>query len=96
MHEKLSEEDLKKAFTDPAGVFPSPQAVIDQEGLTDEQKIEILKRWEYDARELMVMEEEAFPAAEPNSTLDLVLDALRQLNAGKDGPQPSPTKHGGM
>ena len=95
MQEKLSEEDLEKALTDPAGIFPAPQAVLDQEGLTDEQKIEILRRWEYDAREVMVMEEETFPAAEPSPTLDQVLDALRRLGAGSDDPRPSPTKQGG-
>ncbi len=96
MHKKLSDEDLQKALTDPASVFPAPQAVLDQDGLTDRQKIDILRRWEYDARELMVMEEEALPATEPTATLDLVLDALHRLGAVDDRPQPSPTKQGGI
>ncbi|MDX1500419.1 MAG: hypothetical protein R3176_11005 [Woeseiaceae bacterium] len=96
MQKELSAEDLQMALTDPASVFPAPQAVLDQVGLTDRQKIEILRRWEYDARELMVMEEEALPATGPSATLDLVLRALHELGAVDDAPHPSPTKQGGV
>ncbi len=96
MQMKLSDEDLQKAFTDPASVFPAPRAVLDQDGLSDPQKIEILRRWEYDARELMVMEEEALPATGPTAMLDLVLEALHELGAVDDAPHPSPTKQGGI
>lgn len=96
MQKKLSDEDLQRALTDPASVFPAPQAVVEQDDLSNEQKIEILRRWEYDARELMVMEEEALPATEPSPTLDLVLEALHCLGAIDDAPHPSPTKQGGV
>ena len=42
---------------DPTMVFKDPTDVIADENLSRDQKIEILRRWEYDARELEVAEE---------------------------------------
>jgi hypothetical protein len=50
--------DLEKAKLDPSSVFDAPAAVCNSVELTPEQKIEILRRWEYDARELQVAAEE--------------------------------------
>ncbi len=44
--------DLDKALLDPASVFKTPEGVLNSHELSREQKIEILRRWEYDAREL--------------------------------------------
>lgn len=44
--------DIEKAMLDPVSVFACPDEVFDDQSLTREQKIEILRRWEYDAREL--------------------------------------------
>ncbi len=49
--------DVKKAMLDPTMVFKEPKEVVANDELTRDQKIEILRRWEYDARELEVAEE---------------------------------------
>ena len=51
--------DLKKAMLDPTRVFGEPADVVASNELTRDQKIEILRRWEYDAHQLEVAEEEA-------------------------------------
>ncbi len=49
--------DLKQALLDPESIFAGPEEVCDNAELTTAQKIEILRRWEYDAHELEVAEE---------------------------------------
>ncbi len=44
--------DLKQAQLDPGSVFSSPEQLRDHHALTREQKIDILRRWAYDASEL--------------------------------------------
>lgn len=95
MGDKLSDEKKQAALRDPASVFGDPQDVLGQAGLSDDEKIEILRRWEYDARELQVMEEESLPSREPATTLDSVLAALRRLGAGPGTENSPPTKQGG-
>ena len=51
--------ELKKAMLAPTMVFKDPKDVVANVELTRDQKIEILRRWEYDARQLEVAEEEA-------------------------------------
>ena len=51
--------DVKQATLDPTSVFKEPTDVGADETMSRDQKIEILHRWEYDARELEVAEEEA-------------------------------------
>jgi len=89
--------DIKKALTNPSAIFRQPQDVVERSDLTREQKIEILRRWEYDARELQVAEEEGMkaPAGEPPTVLDAILIALRLLHAGADVEHSAPTKQGG-
>ena len=88
--------DVKKALTDPSAVFKKPQEVIETDGLSREQKIEILRRWEYDVRELQVADEEGMAPADPQPViLDAVLNALRSLGAPADIERSAPTKQGG-
>ncbi|WP_341502322.1 hypothetical protein [Gallaecimonas sp. GXIMD4217] len=70
--------NIDKILEDPSRRFESPEAVCDEEGLTLEQKIHILRQWEYDARELAVAEEENM-AGGPDSRLDRILAAIRRL-----------------
>lgn len=72
--------DYQEALKDPAACFGSPDEVVDAAGLTAEQKIEILKRWETDARLLMVAEEENMTEGE-EAQLARVQEALRRLGA---------------
>lgn len=85
--------DIEKALLDPASVFKGPRDVLHREDLTREQKIKILRRWEYDARQLQVATEESMRGPEPVA-LDQVLNALRELDAG-GAERSAPTKHGG-
>ena len=86
--------DIDKAMTNPAGVFATPDEVCEADGLSNEQKVGILRRWEYDARELQVAEEENMAGAALDWTLDDVLAALRRLGADSGGGA-NPTKQGG-
>ncbi len=88
--------DLGKAMLDPTTVFRGPEDVLQRDELTREQKIEILRRWKYDALELQVAEEENMGSEQPSDILDRVLQALRALNAGPDSEHSPPTKHGGV
>lgn len=81
--------DLKAAFRDPAAVFATPEDVIAHPALTAEQKIEILRSWEYDAAEGEVATEEGMPGAD-NGLLRRVLFALESL--GVDSGTTGPTK----
>lgn len=86
--------DLDKAMLDPGSVFDKPSDVLDAEDITRDQKIEILKRWEYDARELQVASEENMP--DNNSgLLDSVLEALHSLGVFSEESE-APTKQGGV
>lgn len=84
--------DLDKALLDPASVFSSPAAVCEETDLTHVQKIDILRRWEYDARELQVAEEENMTSDTSKNYLSQVLDALHRLGAGEDLDHSPPTK----
>lgn len=88
--------DLDQAILDPASVFATPEAVLLHEGLSKQQKIEVLRRWAYDASEVCVAVEEGMPGGE-NNTLRRIMLALDQLCGGVDvdrvGP---PTKQHGI
>ncbi len=84
--------ELKKAMLDPTTVFKEPKDVVANVELTRDQKIEILRRWEYDARELEVAEEEAGMAVRRPEMFDLVVQALHTLSAERDTEHSPPTK----
>jgi len=87
--------DVKKALINPSAVFKRPEDVIDSNELTREQKIEILKRWEYDARELQVADEESMTAPRPEPVALESIHALRSLGAPANVEHSAPTKQGG-
>jgi hypothetical protein len=87
--------DIKQALLDPAAVFRTPQEVLEAQDLSRQQKIEVLRRWEYDVRELEVAEEENMPG--PSGVeLDEVLQALLALGVSIDTEHSPPTKEGGV
>lgn len=88
--------NVKEALLNPAAVFHGPKEVVQNSDLSRQQKIEILRRWEYDARQLQVADEESMtaPRAEP-VPLDAILKALRALDAPADVEHSAPTKQGG-
>ena len=88
--------DVKEALLNPASVFKTVEEVVENGVLTREQKIEILRRWEYDVRGLQVADEEGMTAPKPQVvTLDVILEALRKLGAPADVEHSAPTKQGG-
>lgn len=74
------QNDFEQALKDPASRFANPGEVLDDDAFSREQKIEILKRWDSDARQLMAASDENMPGGEPPQ-LQAIQDALRQLGA---------------
>jgi hypothetical protein len=86
--------DFEKALLDPSLIFKTPAEILANNDLSTEEKIKILQKWEYDARELQVAEEEGMRGPQTVS-LDDVLRALRSLGAPADTERSAPTKQGG-
>lgn len=87
--------DMDQALLDPGSVFATPDLVLLHDGLSKAQKIEILRRWEYDASEGCVAAEEGMPAGE-SDLLRRILLALGRLSGGIDVEHVGPTKHHGI
>ncbi len=96
MNQTMTKDQLTQAMLDPSSMFSSPMAIVGDEHLSTDQKIDLLRRWEYDAREMQVADEEGFPAREPGSLLDTIIIALHRLGAGPDIEHSPPTKQGGV
>jgi hypothetical protein len=87
--------DMDQALLDPGSVFSSPEVLLEHDGLSGAEKIEILRRWEYDASEICVAVEEGMPGDESN-LLRRVLLALEQLSGDVHTEQIGPTKQHGI
>jgi hypothetical protein len=76
-----SEVDLDKAKLEPSSVFEHPQDVLTASGLTREDKLAVLARWELDAEALLRATEEGMPPEnrDPAELLRAVHLALRTL-----------------
>ncbi|MEJ2471622.1 MAG: hypothetical protein P8Y96_10965 [Desulfuromonadales bacterium] len=86
--------DFEKALLNPAKLFAHPRDVLKEASLTREQKVKVLKHWEYEALELEVAEEENMAGDSP-SILSDVLEALHRLAVDVDTEHRPPTKQGG-
>jgi len=64
--------------------LPDPKHVLTDPSLTTQQKIEKLRRWSYDAREIDVANEEGMGGIPRPSNLGAIQDALRELGANDD------------
>jgi hypothetical protein len=96
MKPDVNKDRVAKALLDPSSVFSTPMDVVEDKIVTAELKIEILRRWEYDAREMQVADEEGFPARPPGCLLDAVITALHRMGTGTDIEHSPPTKQGGV
>jgi hypothetical protein len=77
---------IDKARLDPASTYATPQDVADDERLTCEQKIEILKSWAYDEQRLAESEAEGMGGGERSIERE-VLRVLGELELeGPGGP----------
>ena len=67
---------------DPASTFDSPEQVLAVEHLSREQKIQVLRRWEDDARLLLTAQSEGMQSSNSGSeVLARVQSALESLDA---------------
>jgi hypothetical protein len=85
MAEKM---DYDAALRDPAAHFADPAAVVNAPGLTVEQKIALLRQWEYDESEISVAAEEGMPGPE-SVLLQEIARALAVLDPDGAGAGPS-------
>jgi hypothetical protein len=83
---------LDKALDNPAATFASPAEVVKSGRLSREEKIQVLRRWEYEARLLEVAQDENMMSGTP-SVLSDILKALMELDA--DSRPSAPTRSGG-
>ncbi|MFP4615643.1 MAG: hypothetical protein ACLFRB_07180 [Thiohalorhabdus sp.] len=76
--------DLEKARRDPLSVFTTPEEIRDHPVLERAEKVELLRRWEYDARELEIAEGEGMIGGETDclERVEAALLALREEPAG--------------
>ena len=88
--------DVEKALLDPSAVFRTPEEIPPRNDLTLEQKVEILRRWEYDAHSMEVAEEENMGGGQDSDILGRILNALHALDAAPDLEHSPPTKQGGV
>lgn len=86
--------NYKRALLDPSSVFDRPEDVLVYPALSREQKIEILRRWAYDASEGCVATEEGMPDGNGDFLRRVVvaLDSLAEV----DMEHPGPTKQRGI
>lgn len=86
---------LNQALLDPESVFADPEAVANHPDLSLEQKIAVLRAWEYDAAEVAVAEEEGMQG--PGSDLlQRILSTLARLTDGRDAESVAPSKQHGL
>lgn len=86
--------DADQLRLDPGAVFASPEALLDYQGLSRIQKVDMLRRWHYDAAEVAVAEEEGMPGHD-SDLLRRILLALQKL-APIDPEHVSPNKQHGL
>ena len=81
--------DLRQALINPGSVFETPEEVLDHPDLSRQQKIDVLRRWEYDATELAVAEEEGMVGGEPVmlARILVALSSLENLEVNHSAPK---------
>ncbi|HDZ09218.1 hypothetical protein [Pseudohongiella sp.] len=68
---------------DPASAFDSPDQVVSDAQLSAQQKIQLLRRWDDDARQLLTAQSEGMNSGDSASDiLKQVQEALATLGAG--------------
>jgi len=86
--------NFQRAVKDPASCFKRPSEVLEQDEFTKDQKLKILRQWEYDALQLEVATEENMPA--PSTTRGALAEIRKSLEMLGDSAEPHPgsTKFG--
>jgi hypothetical protein len=83
--------DMELARLDPVAAFTTPEELLISGALTRQQKLEVLRRWEYDARENSTATEEGMPDGD-NDLLHRILVAIDQLERRPGPPARSKTE----
>ncbi|HZA53594.1 MAG TPA: hypothetical protein VE616_05025 [Candidatus Udaeobacter sp.] len=86
--------EFEKALLDPGLAFKTPEEVLKRNDLSRDQKIKILRQWEYDVREMQVADDENMTGPQPVA-IGAIRDALRSLGILPDTEKTAPTKQGG-
>jgi len=84
---KLTGIELKCAQLVPSAMFASPDAVVCSKALSLPQKIAILRRWEFDARQIAEVGQ-ALTVGDEMRLLEQVRSALAHLDAAGTTPEP--------
>lgn len=87
--------EFQKALLDPASVYAEPEALLSDERLSADEKLELLRRWEYNASEEAVALEEGMPG-EDSDLLSRILVAIGKLAGPLDLEHTPPTKQHGL
>ena len=73
--------EVKQTFVNPAAIFSRPDEVVSSSSLSRKQKIDVLRRWESEARSLQSTNEENDGSEE---LLSEILESLHQLDYWPD------------
>lgn len=92
---RISQAEIETAMAAPASVFATPEEVLEHDELSREQKIEILRRWQYDAVEIDVAVDEGMPG-DDHPLLRRIMLALGKLTGPIDLEHLGPTKQHGL
>jgi|SRR5687768_415015 hypothetical protein len=84
--------DFAQAVFDTSAGFGTPEAVRDHPELSREQKIQLLRVWQYDATSVAVAEEEGMIGSN-DLLVQRIVHTLHQLTGGVDVAHTRPTKH---
>ena len=76
--------DAAKAMLYPTMVFKDPRDVVADNDFTRDQKVKILRRWEYGARQLEVAGEEAGMAVRRPEMFGRIVQALHVRGVERD------------
>lgn len=79
----ITKDEFEQIISDPSSNYQVPKDVLLDERLSREQKIDILKQWAFDERELEVAEEENMRGDSTPLVLDQILIALHQIEQTK-------------
>jgi hypothetical protein len=77
----MDQQSFDKLIGDVAQHFATPEALVAQEGLTREQKLALLRQWEYDLHLLQVATEENMTGDAPPGAN---AEKIRQVHAAAE------------
>jgi hypothetical protein len=89
-----------EALTDVSKVYAHPAEIVSAEDLSPQQKVKLLRQWEFDLRENLVASEENMTATAPEGQSAELLRNVRKALIGLGAADPkdetaAPTKTGG-